>query len=413
MEQKTSISPYAEYRKSDDIHGTALYPGVMVAPVQRDLLKKYMPSNLGVTVCDPFMGSGTALYEAAALNSKVSLLGSDINPLAVFISKVKLAGLCEESVKRELQAICLRLSEIRDDAPIMEFYNRDKWFKPEIARSLTAIHNAVSLIEDDRCRCFFWYMMIDIVRKYCNSRSSTYKLHMRVQSQIDNIENGVIADYLKKIDEEHHFFLRKDSANFTLNQGDSISYLKALGDDTVDICITSPPYGDNETTIPYGQYSALAMSWISPEDLNLAGWELEGYAAIDSRSLGGWRHEASSDDRIGINDDALSEQIESICEKKQLKVRRFMRGYQQFLDEASRVTKRTMIFTLGNRTVDGVNIDLAGFTQRYLEASGWFVEERMCRPIKHKRTPLSVSRVNGKPVPSMKEEVVLVVSSSL
>ena len=412
MEQKTSISPYAEYRKSDDIHGTALYPGVMVAPVQRDILKEYMPSSSGVTVCDPFMGSGTALYEAAALNSKVSLLGSDINPLAVFISKVKLAGVCEESVKCELQAIRSCLSEVRDDAPIMEFYNRDKWFKPEIARSLTAIHNAVSQIKDDRCRCFFWYMMIDIVRKYCNSRSSTYKLHVRVQSQIDNIENGVIADYLKKIDEEYHFFLREDSATFTLNQGDSISYLKGLDDGAVDICITSPPYGDNETTIPYGQYSALAMSWINPEDLNLAGWELEGYAAIDSRSLGGWRHEASSDDRISICDDALSEQIESICEKKQLKVKRFMRGYQQFLDEASRVTKRTMVFTLGNRTVDGVNIDLAGFTQRYLDACGWSVEERMRRPIKHKRTPSSVSRVNGKPVASMKEEIVLVASSS-
>ena len=67
-----------------------------------------------------------------------------------------------------------------------------------------------------------------------------------------------------------------------------------------------------------------------------------------------------------------------------------------------------MILTLGNRTVDGVTLDMVNFTRRHLISKSFEVEERLRRNIKHKRTPSSVSRVAGKPVTSMVEEVVLV-----
>ena len=54
---------YKEYRRSDDIHGTVLYPAVMVAPVQKDILLEISEqTQVPITsILDPFHGSGTAL----------------------------------------------------------------------------------------------------------------------------------------------------------------------------------------------------------------------------------------------------------------------------------------------------------------------------------------------------------------
>jgi len=35
-----------------------------------------------------------------------------------------------------------------------------------------------------------------------------------------------------------------------------------LPDESVDIVITSPPYGDSRTTVAYGQYSRFSLEWL-------------------------------------------------------------------------------------------------------------------------------------------------------
>ena len=53
--------------------------------------------------------------------------------------------------------------------------------------------------------------------------------------------------------------------------------------------MTSPPYGDNTTTIPYGQFSYLALQSIPKRDLP-TGFDpslLENTHALDTASLGG------------------------------------------------------------------------------------------------------------------------------
>lgn len=405
---KEAINPYIEYSKSDDIHGTALYPAVMIAPVQRDLLKEVLPDRKNIKVCDPFAGSGTAIYEAARLNPDISIMGSDINPLAILITRVKLEGVDEGTIEQDIGNLRRSIQGFYGPIPAPDFSGIDKWFKLEIKYSLSRLKQAIGAIERSQHRRFFWYMLIDIVRKYCNSRSSTYKLHMRSQAQIDKIEDQVVKDYLAKIESEWELFTDVQRDHDTLNQGDSIDFLRSLEDNSIDVCITSPPYGDNGTTVPYGQYSTLAMLWIDPADMNLEGWELTNYASIDSRSLGGWANPCSRVEAEGLGDLAIMEAIQSISHGKRRKVIRFLNGYKDFLDELMRVTASSAILTLGNRTVDGVCIDLAGYTERYLRSKGAVVEERMKRPIVRKRTPPRVSTVNGAPVASMKEERVLI-----
>mgnify|MGYP000318302539 FL=1 len=52
-----------------------------------------------------------------------------------------------------------------------------------------------------------------------------------------------------------------------------------LPPESVDIVVTSPPYGDSRTTVAYGQFSRLANQWLGFEELN----------EVDKRSMGGTR----------------------------------------------------------------------------------------------------------------------------
>jgi site-specific DNA-methyltransferase (cytosine-N4-specific) len=53
--------------------------------------------------------------------------------------------------------------------------------------------------------------------------------------------------------------------------------------------VTSPPYGDNTSTVPYGQHAYLPLQWIDLPDIDAdagSDWVLSTYE-IDRRSLGG------------------------------------------------------------------------------------------------------------------------------
>ena len=60
-------------------------------------------------------------------------------------------------------------------------------------------------------------------------------------------------------------------------QGDCLEVLKSLPDNSVDLIVTSPPYGDSRTTVAYGQYSRLSAVWLG----------LEEPGRVDGRLMGG------------------------------------------------------------------------------------------------------------------------------
>ena len=181
---------YKDYRRSDDIHGTVLYPAVMVAPVQNDILADLSKQNTVNRILDPFHGSGTALYESHLVFPEAEILGCDINPLANLITKAKLTGV-SSSIEKDINSISRRL-EIEYSGSIFEFPNREKWFRDDIALSLTRIRDAINAVDTPENRLFFWCMMSDVVRRYSNSRSSTYKLHIKSQQRINEMPNGVM-----------------------------------------------------------------------------------------------------------------------------------------------------------------------------------------------------------------------------
>lgn len=393
---------YIDYKKKSDVHGTVLYPATMIAPVQHDFLKAIMTEEHIESIFDPFFGSGTSLYEAMLIDNNVELVGCDINPLAYLITETKLRGIDTEYIDENITQLQDCMNTLHADD--YTFPNIDKWFRVDIANDLRIIRQSIMTISNEKNRKYFWCMLSDVIRRYSNSRSSTYKLHIKEKDKIKNMENNVRGDFLKSIFENRYYFYHY-SNNIRLYKADTLSIISDLTDNAFDISITSPPYGDNATTVTYGQFSSLSIRWIDLKDLCLEGWELDNYSVIDSKSMGGIVKETClNEQQLNI----LKPYISEISPSKQRKVYLFFDDYFKFLNQLCRVTNKYIVLTLGNRRVDNKLIDLTDITFQYLEMNGFTNISKLSRKIPQKRMPRTTSSVRNKSVLSMNEEYVLV-----
>lgn len=396
---------FSEYSKKD-IHGTALYPATMIAPVQKEVLADVLSHTTANRVLDPFFGSGTALYEAAILSPKLYIYGCDINPLAYLIAKVKLDGVSTR-IYKDIDRIKAYIQDSQNNqSPLHQFPKIDKWFRSDIQHNLSLLRNAIMTTANRRNRMYFWYHLAVVVRRYANTRSSTFKLHIKTEEMINNMSNNVVDDFLDRVSSDVKFFIHPPF-KCHLKKRDVLKWLPRQKDDFFDVSITSPPYGDNATTVTYGEFSWLPLNWIDPADLTMDGWELDNAQKIDRMSVGG----PKDGETRALNEDdraSLSLYLDKITARKQKKVINFFFDYFYFLQHLSRVTKQYIIMTLGNRTVDGIRIDLTELTKSYLERHGYEITGCLTRPIVKKRIPRKTSCVNGHAVSSMNDEYVLI-----
>lgn len=103
-----SISSYArsQERISSSTHNYYRYPACFPPQMVRELIRSF--SKPGDTVLDPFMGGGTTLVESTLLGRNA--VGSDINDLAVFVSKLKTYNLSQNAID-EIEDWGMRLAK--------------------------------------------------------------------------------------------------------------------------------------------------------------------------------------------------------------------------------------------------------------------------------------------------------------
>lgn len=113
-----------ENTKEYTIHS---YPAVMVPPISRNIINIVKQIMEVDSLFDPFSGSGTVLVEGMLANIK-TVYGNDINPLAIFISKVKTDKLDIYELKKEVSVL---LENINNDyKKNIDFYEvADKYCK--------------------------------------------------------------------------------------------------------------------------------------------------------------------------------------------------------------------------------------------------------------------------------------------
>ena len=391
---------------STGIHKISAYPATMVPDMQNELIKLIKSEDKSVqNILDPFHGSGVTLVEG--MKNDLTPIGIDINPLANLITLVKLQGVSKNQIKLSNNRIIELLRKESFEFEIHGFYNIDKWYREDFIETFSKIRAAIQRERYKNIRQYYWVCLINILKKYSNTRSSTFKLHVKKQKDIDSMSNGIIEDFIKNIEKSYVFlpsFVQYDKKKLYIGKAEEI--LSKFEDGTIDLICTSPPYGDNPTTVTYGQYSILPLFWIDRTDLGEFDEQLiANYSSIDSNSLGGNQRVRSSFESSVLNDF-----LSRIDDKKQDKVKNFVLDYLNVMTELVRILKvgKYIVLTLGNRRVDNRVVPLSTITMEYLESNGFILEKMITRNIPKKRMPRKVSKVYGNSVESMNQEYVLI-----
>lgn len=216
---------------------------------------------------------------------------------------------------------------------------------------------------------FFWASFCEIVRIVSNSRNCTYKLHIKEEKDINaysvdaiDLFKSTLQYNIKKYNEfyselQKRGHLKKDGASYKgqvkIILGDAFTYLKHSRQ-KYSLVFTSPPYGDNHTTVSYGQYSIMPLRWINYKDIDEAvdNSLLSTLYEIDNQSLGGKsanKFLTPERKKVIQKSETLRvqlDEISNVASEKGNKIIAFYSDYDNFLATLSRKLKPNAIICL-------------------------------------------------------------------
>jgi len=405
-------------------HGLHPYPARMHPLLAQRLIKLY---SRGGIVLDPFCGSGGVLVESKLAN--LPSIGVDINPLALFLSKVKTTPLPENELKRTWHLLKKRVKyEIEKaqcrELTIPEFppeLHVDYWFKPKVMSELALIKRCIEdMIEEGDLKDFFLAVFSSLVRYVSNNRPNEYKLYRLPPEELEKYNPDVLGKFLTLAENAVSRMLefsRKCPKNVEcqLILGDSRN-LASLISNSIDLIVTSPPYGDSHTTVGYGQFSRYCLIWLSYNGYELTSSPRFDYKVsrkIDTElSLGGEAFGRSSDEVekiVRISKTAI-ETIEQIKQNEiELKPRasripslqRYLKDLILSIEEMTKVLSKGghICIVVGNRSIRGVRVRLDRIIPEVGVHFGLECVRITRRIIPSKRHPLAQKlMINGRPV---------------
>lgn len=415
---------YWEYRKSaarEGVHGLLQYPAMMVPRMQGDVLDVMLRVRPDIrAVLDPFVGSGTTMTESMIRGR--SFTGLDINPLAALTCEAKSHRFDSKSLHKKSMTVLARISADNDRAIDVDFPGLSKWFTARASVSLSKIRRGIQEEASVWARKIFWIVLAETIRQTSNSRPSTFKLHVRPEREVValrdplDVFNQLIVDACNRFAYHEQILLNREllaKGKYLKSANILCSDIKSNGGETLgihDFLITSPPYGDNHSTVPYGQFSFLALNWIPGVDRPGAKALLSSTQAIDTESLGGRRRGAQRLTAELVKCSPAFKQflaqIRPLGRKDlEAKVCSFVGDFSDAIGASlsALAPDSYLVWTLGNRTVGGISVPLVSICEQLQRAYGLKYVTTVRRRIPSKRTPIrnSISQ-------TMSEECLLV-----
>jgi len=302
----------------------------------------------------------------------------------------------------------------------LAFDGINKWFLEDAQRALNIIRSCIQDEPSKWARRFFWLALAETAKKFSNSRPTTFKLHIKAEEDLV-LDGDPLTFFKDKV--ESNFDLKKSlyeqmSEKNLVKSGRLLNQVKVHAADTrsfewnkkADLIVTSPPYGDNQTTVTYGQYSYLPLKWIDLDDLKEKIDErlLDTQSGIDSASLGGqlknWESRIGELSTLSPSFEETFEAIKLKGKKGERKLTGFVWDlYVAYKSMASNLRERGHIMvTLGNRNISKVEVPLEKISKEILTEIGFCSINDLKRKICNKRMASRNNHSN-----TMSEETVL------
>lgn len=395
---------YWDFKDSDVreyTHGIHNYPAMMVCPISRNIIRLIKDQKNVNTLFDPFTGSGTVLVEGMLAGIK-TIYGNDINPLALFLSRAKTTKLDITLLQQEVQYLIDRINDVHNqfylqldsvdevmkhkysldltgkdgwgsnapfyleqykkdnylDLDIPDFKNIGYWFKPRVILLMAMIKTEINKIINKDIRNFVFVAFSETIRFVSNRRNGEFKMFRMPAKKVEDFEPNVILEFstilsrnVIKMNEFVEACSERDCKSKVLIHKNNATSLEDVPDNSVDLVITSPPYGDSRTTVAYGEYSRLSLQWL--DLFELTEKEIMG---IDKSLMGGSKFRNGFE--YTIPSDTLKKSLEII---KDIDLERAGDVYSFYLDLSNAISKIALktkkegyqFWVVGNRTVKG------------------------------------------------------------
>ena len=263
-------------------HGMHEYKGKFNPQIVRAILNILgIPS--GAKVMDPFCGSGTSLLECAHMG--MDAIGTDINPLAVFIANAKLqatrlpvARLRADLHKATERAKGIKPSAVNGDDERVNYLS--SWFAPEILHAIESLR--VVLEEFDAAVAA---PLLAIASNLLREYSMQDPKDLRVRRRKDSLPTEPFMSaymrsamrFLDNLGRAQEILTARDwQCKAVLADSQQFSAADIRLNGKFDCAITSPPYA---TALPYIEMQRLSLVWlglVQPKEL----------ASLEARLIG-------------------------------------------------------------------------------------------------------------------------------
>ena len=370
-------------------HGYHRYPAKFLPDVVRKIIEDYAQgSNM---IADLFAGCGTTLVEAKIHG--ISSVGTDINPVAQLITKVKTTPLPPDVLQRAYNAMVGLFDEYNEVnfAEIKKHERIDYWFTPSQKAKIAFLYEKVFRLNiDDDIKDFF-YVCISHILKNCSwwLQSGTKPQKDPKKELADPFDE--FCRHCKKMMGWNENFYNELNHRGYLDVPCAIHLDDArhtsIPAESINAIITSPPYVTSYEYADIHQLTAYWMEYIS--DIHEFRKKFIGSSYSGNISL-----TVSGSKQAQKIVDALSEKSNHIARD----VAQYFNDMQEVAKEMHRVLAPNgyACIVIGNTKIKEVQIKSAEVFYEFLRNAGLKKIEVIKRSIPHKLMPTLRDKSTGR-----------------
>lgn len=254
------------------------FPARMAPEIALDALGRVEP---GSVVFDPMCGSGMVIREA--IDKGCHAIGRDIDPLAVLMTQVWTTPLDAANVMTRCERLLDRACIVDPQSVSLPWIDTrpstqnfiDFWFAEEQARPLRQLAYALQSERGATGRALRLGLSKIIVTKWRGASRAGDTAHSRPHRVRDSNDFDVLHEYEKSVRSiAKALSSNPPKSTADVRSGDAMS-LRRPDPETVDLVITSPPYG---SAIDYIRGHKMALIWL--------GYDLDFLAKIRAKGVG-------------------------------------------------------------------------------------------------------------------------------
>jgi len=370
-------------------HGYHRYPAKFLPNVVKKIIEDYAP-NCNV-IADLFAGCGTTLVEAKAHGKKS--IGTDINPVAQLITKVKTTPLDPTTLKNSYDRLIEQLDHFVEDeyVNIQKHDKVDYWFFPSEKAKVAFLFATINNAPFDAPTKEFFYVCISHILKNCSRwlQSST-KPQIDPDKKIPDPFDEFRRHCQIMINGNRAFYeelVAKDNLDVQCDILLEDARHTSIQSESVDIIITSPPY---VTSYEYADIHQLTGYWMD---------FIPNMQDFRKKFIGTSYSGNSSLDVLGS---ALGQEIVNklaiVNKHIACNVAQYFNDMQDVSREMVRILANNgqVCIVIGNTKIKGVHVKSAEVFYDFLQSAGLHKVDIIKRSIPHKLMPTLRDSITGR-----------------